>query len=108
MHITSSRNERCELVPLGAGPRHRVRYLVARWLRPNDDDVDRDVFAGHPIDPDPVGAREITLLTRRPPAPWNPVHDEVGHLDFRICDRCQRECARLVQVLVAPPSPGDV
>lgn len=82
-------DSRRELVPLGAALRHQVRYLATRWLQLNDDDVDRDVFARQTFSPNPVGPREITLLARRPRAPWDPGHDEVGHMDYRICDRCR-------------------
>jgi hypothetical protein len=87
LHALRSRDRR-ELVPLGAALRHQARYLAARWQF-NDDDVDRDVFARHTVGHSPVGPREITLLTRRPRSRWDPGHDEVGHMDYRICDLCR-------------------
>ncbi|GGM23052.1 hypothetical protein ACFFX1_10750 [Dactylosporangium sucinum] len=77
-----------DLVPLTAALRHQLRYLAARWQL-NDDHVDGDVFARYTVARSPVGSREITLLTRRPRARWDPGHDEVGHLAYRICDLCQ-------------------
>ncbi|MDT4993591.1 MAG: hypothetical protein QOH97_3483 [Actinoplanes sp.] len=67
---------------------HQARYLATRWQY-NDDDVDRYVVARHTISANPVGSREITLLARRPRSQWDPGHDEVGHMDYRICDRCR-------------------
>lgn len=76
------------MVLLRAALRHQVRYWAAR-LRYNDDDVDREVFARHLLGRSPMGRREITLLARRPRPRWDPGHDEVGHLDYRICDICR-------------------
>jgi hypothetical protein len=77
-----------ELVPVGAAVRHQVRFLAARWQL-NDDHVDPDVFARYTVARSPVGSREITLLARRPRSPWDPGHDEVGHLAYRVCDLCR-------------------
>jgi hypothetical protein len=77
-----------EVIPLRSAVRHQIRHLAGRW-RLNDDDVDRDVFARHSIGRSPVGPREITLLARRPRAAWDPGHDEVAHMDYRICDLCR-------------------
>jgi hypothetical protein len=73
---------------LGAALRHQARYLASRW-QVNDDDVDRDVFARHAFGRSPLGPREIALLTRRPRSRWDPGHDEVAHMDYRICDLCR-------------------
>jgi hypothetical protein len=86
--VVPSGDEARELVALRAALRHQARYLAARW-RWIDDDVDRDVFARHTISPHPTGPREITLLARRPRSRWDPGHDEVGHMDYRICDLCR-------------------
>jgi hypothetical protein len=88
LHALPSRDAGRGLVPFRAALRHQVRYLAARWQF-SDDDVDREVFARHTIGPNPVGPREITLWTRRPRSPWDPGRDEVGHLDYRICDLCR-------------------
>jgi hypothetical protein len=77
-----------EMIPPWPAVRHRIRCLAAQW-RLNDDDVDRDVFARHSIGRSPFGPREITLLARLPRPAWDPRHDEVAHMDYRICDLCR-------------------
>jgi hypothetical protein len=88
LHALPSRDPGRELVPLGAALRHQTRYLAAR-RRWNNDVVDAEVVARHTVARSPVGPRNITVLTRQPRAPWDPEPDEVGHMDYRICDRCR-------------------